>query len=96
MKYLRILLMSLIFVCLVIFCVNNRNIVTVDFFPLGFVVETRMFLLLFLVFFLGIVFGKYLNFQRLLGNTWQRLHQPKPQNSTEVAISTTLPAKTSK
>lgn len=66
MRYLRLLIVSFLFVVLVVFCVCNRSMVSLSFFPLPFVIETRLFLLLFVVFLLGLLFGKYLRLKQLL------------------------------
>lgn len=78
MKYLHLLVVSLLFVILVIFCVCNRTMVSLSFFPLPIVLETRLFLLLFVVFLLGLLFGKYLRLRHLLAKALQKSPKTLP------------------
>ncbi|HLD76715.1 MAG TPA: lipopolysaccharide assembly protein LapA domain-containing protein, partial [Rickettsiales bacterium] len=50
----------LLLACIVIFMVNNRQMVTVEMFPLPIIIETRLFMLMALCFLLGILLGFFI------------------------------------
>ncbi len=56
-RLIKTVLVSLVLVCLVIFMVNNREIVTLQLFPLPIEIETRVFMLMLFFFLLGMFFG---------------------------------------
>ncbi|MBP7710534.1 MAG: DUF1049 domain-containing protein [Rickettsiales bacterium] len=56
-RTIKTILLSLILICLVIFMVNNRQIITLQLFPLPIEIDTRVFMLIFFFFLLGMFFG---------------------------------------
>lgn len=59
-SFFRILKSVILFAFLsiiVIFMVNNREIISLNLFPLPFVIETRIFVALIVIFLLGALFS---------------------------------------
>ncbi|MCW0233710.1 MAG: LapA family protein [Ferrovibrio sp.] len=57
MRFLRVLIGALILLILIVFAVANKNAVTVSVDPLPFEIELPLYLLVFAVFFGGLVLG---------------------------------------
>ena len=57
MRFLRVFLGALLLLILIVFAVANKDAVTVSVEPLPFVIELPLYLLVFAVFFVGLVFG---------------------------------------
>jgi uncharacterized integral membrane protein len=57
MRFLRGVIGAILLVLLVVFAVANRQAVTVNTDPLPFAVDLPLYLLVFLVFFAGLVIG---------------------------------------
>ena len=57
MRFLRGLIGAILLILLVVFAVANRQAVTVNADPLPFAVDLPLYLLVFLVFFAGLVIG---------------------------------------
>jgi len=55
--------------CLVIFMVNNREVVTLHLAPLPFDIDTRMFMVLLSMFLIGMVFGLLILSYSIVGNS---------------------------
>jgi len=64
----KAVILSVILICLIIFMVNNRDIITINFFPLPFGVETRVFFLMLICFLLGMICGLILFSQSMIKN----------------------------
>lgn len=56
-RTIKIIILSLILVCLIIFMVNNRAIITLQLFPLPIEIDTRIFMLMLFFFLFGMFFG---------------------------------------
>ncbi len=54
---IRTIILTALLVCLVIFMINNRDIITIHLHPLPFDAETRVFLVMIIFFLLGLFFG---------------------------------------
>lgn len=57
MRFLRVFIGALLLLILVVFAVANKDAVTVSIDPLPFEIELPLYLLVFAVFFIGLVFG---------------------------------------
>jgi uncharacterized integral membrane protein len=57
---LKSVILTIFLAAIVIFMINNREIVSVDMFPLPLTIETRLFLLMALCFLSGILFGFFI------------------------------------
>jgi uncharacterized integral membrane protein len=53
----RSLLVALILVLLIVFMVNNRELINLNFYPLPSHIEIRVFLLAMICFIAGVIFG---------------------------------------
>ncbi len=53
----RSLIIALILFLLIVFMVDNRELVNLNFYPLPFNIEMRVFLLVIICFVAGIIFG---------------------------------------
>lgn len=66
---------SLIAIILIVFCVNNRQMLSIDFFPLPIILEARLFIVLFLSFIAGMLFDKYLQLHKMVSKLLQPHHK---------------------
>lgn len=82
MRFLRVLFAALLLIVLVIFAVSNRQAVTVSLEPLPFILDLPLYLLVFLVFLAGLVFGAILG--RL--NAWVAARR-KRQRDAQKAVA---------
>lgn len=57
MRFLRVFIGALVLLILIVFAVANKNAVTVSVDPLPFEIELPLYLLVFAVFFGGLVIG---------------------------------------
>lgn len=57
MRFLRVLIGALLLIILIVFAVANRQAISVSLEPLPFLLELPLYLLVFLVFFVGLVLG---------------------------------------
>ena len=56
-RIIKTVLASVVLVVLVIFMVNNREIITIHLSPLSYNIETRIFLVMIFFFLFGMLFG---------------------------------------
>ena len=56
-RTIRAIILSLLLIILVIFMVDNREIITISTNPLPFEIEIRIYLLMIFFFLLGMAFG---------------------------------------
>ena len=82
MRFLRVLFAALLLIVLVVFAVSNRQGVTVSLEPLPFILDLPLYLLVFLVFLAGLVFGAILG--RL--NAWMAARR-KRQREAQKAVA---------
>lgn len=57
LRILRSLIFSLLLIFMVVFMVDNREIITINTQPLPFEIETRVFVMMLSCFALGVIFG---------------------------------------
>jgi len=57
LRILRSVVLLLLLVCLVIFMLDNRELITISTHPLPFEIQTRVFVVMIVCFILGLVFG---------------------------------------
>jgi hypothetical protein len=57
LRFAKTAILSLLLICLVIFMVNNRDIITIHAQPLPFEIEIRVFVLMIFFFLFGMSFG---------------------------------------
>jgi uncharacterized integral membrane protein len=72
LRILKSLFIGSILLLLVIFMINNREIINISFYPFPFLVEMRVFLLIIGCFTLGILFGFLLLSSNLLNKFFHR------------------------
>lgn len=56
-KLTKTFILSLLLICMVIFMVNNRDVITIHTHPFAFEIETRIFLVMLFFFLFGMLFG---------------------------------------
>ena len=56
-RIIRSLVLYIILIGLVIFMVNNRDDITIHFYPLPFDIDTRVFIVMLMFFVFGMLFG---------------------------------------
>jgi len=91
MRFLRVFIGALLLLILIVFAVANKDAVTVSVDPLPFVIELPLYLLVFAVFFVGLVFGVVIG--RL--NAWsssRRKAEAEKQRHARQALQTAKPA----
>ncbi|MFN4276225.1 MAG: lipopolysaccharide assembly protein LapA domain-containing protein [Ferrovibrio sp.] len=81
MRFLRVLFAALLLIVLVVFAVSNRQAVTVSLEPLPFILDLPLYLLVFLVFLAGLVFGAILG--RL--NAWTAARRKRQRDAQKAA-----------
>ncbi len=57
---IKTIIFTALLACIAIFMINNRQMVTVEMFPLPILIETRLFMLMALCFALGILIGFFI------------------------------------
>lgn len=88
MGIVRIILLSLVFLLFVTFCVVNRQAVTVDFFPLPYLLELPLFVFALAFLALGLLVGgvgqavKLLKAQYLIRKIQRRVASVEQENSS--------------
>lgn len=93
MRFLRVFIGALLLLILIVFAVANKDSVTVSVDPLPFVIELPLYLLVFAVFFVGLVFGVVIG--RL--NAWssaRRKAEAEKQRQARQALQTVKPPAT--
>ena len=91
MRFLRVFIGALLLLILIVFAVANKDAVTVSIEPLPFVIELPLYLLVFAVFFVGLVFGVVIG--RL--NAWsssRRRAEAEKQRQARQALQAAKPA----
>lgn len=83
MRFLRVLFAALLLIVLVVFAVSNRQAVTVSLEPLPFILDLPLYLLVFLVFLAGLVFGAILG--RL--NAWAAARRKRQRDAQKAATA---------
>jgi uncharacterized membrane protein YciS (DUF1049 family) len=84
---IKTVLLSLVLICLVIFMVNNRQIVTLQLFPLPIEIDTRVFVLMFFFFLLGMFFGMLACTKSLLTRIFSNFRDKQKIKKLEKKIS---------
>lgn len=90
MRFLRVLFAALLLIILVVFAVSNRQGVAVSLEPLPFILDLPLYLLVFLVFLVGLVAGAVLG--RL--NAWSAARRKRQIAAQKPAAASTEPAGT--
>lgn len=88
MNYLRSILriikttiITAILILLVAFMINNRQVVELKFYPLNFVLETRLFILVTISILVGLFIGFLLFGFKLLFCKFSKQKQPQPEEN---------------
>ena len=68
LRTIRSIVLTAVLICLVIFMVNNREVATINFSPLPYNIETRVFLVMIAFFLLGMFFGFLAFSKNMLNN----------------------------
>ncbi len=55
--FTKTIILSILLICLVIFMVNNRDLITIHTHPLPFEIESRVYLVMLFFFLFGMSFG---------------------------------------
>ncbi len=63
----------LLLVAVIVFMVNNREIVTLQLYPFPFELETRLFLVIIFFFLFGLIFGLIFCSQNIVGRIIESL-----------------------
>lgn len=87
LRIIRSLILAIFLICLVIFMVNNRDVVTIHLYPLPFEIETRIFLVMISVFVLGMIFGLLACSQNLIKRAIERFKDRNKIKKLEKQIS---------
>ena len=76
LKSIKEILVSLILILVIIFMINNREIIEVNFYPLPFEkIQTRIFLLMLAFFALGLLTAVMIYSNKMLKSTIKNIKQ---------------------
>lgn len=70
LRFTKTFILSLLLIALVIFMVNNRDIVLIHTDPLPFEIEARIFIIMLFFFLLGLLFGFLAFSKNMLEKSW--------------------------
>lgn len=56
-RIIKTTILTIFLICLVIFMVNNRDVINIHLHPLPFEIQTRMFMVMIIFFLFGLSFG---------------------------------------
>lgn len=85
---IKSILVSLILVFVVIFMINNREIITINFNPLPFdSIETRLFVLMLFFYILGLITAILIYSNSLIKSTIRNLKQKRQINKLQQQIN---------
>lgn len=72
-RYTKTFIVTLLLILLVIFLVNNRDLITIHTSPLPFEIETRIFFVMLFFFLFGMLFGFFAFSKNMLQKSWTNL-----------------------
>lgn len=85
---IKSILVSLILVFVVIFMINNREIITINFNPLPFdSIETRLFVLMLFFYILGLITAILIYSNSLIKSTIRNIKQKRQVNKLQQQIN---------
>jgi len=85
---IKSILVSLILVFVIVFMINNREIITINFNPLPFdSIETRLFVLMLFFYILGLVTAILIYSNSLIKSTIRNLKQKRQINKLQQQIN---------
>ena len=86
-RIIRSAVLYVIVICLVIFMVNNRDDITIHFYPLPFDIDTRVFIVMLMFFVFGMLFGILACSANLIGSFFKNLRDRCKIKKLEKKIS---------
>ncbi len=85
---IKSILVSLILVFVIIFMINNREIITINFNPLPFdSIETRLFVLMLFFYILGLITAILIYSNSLIKSTIRNIKQKRQVNKLQQQIN---------
>lgn len=85
---IKSILVSLILVFVIVFMINNREIITINFNPLPFdSIETRLFVLMLFFYILGLITAILIYSNSLIKSAIRNLKQKKQINKLQQQIN---------
>ncbi len=85
---IKSILVSLILVFVIIFMINNREIITINFNPLPFdSIETRLFVLMLFFYILGLITAILIYSNSLIKSTIRNIKQKRQINKLQQQIN---------
>jgi len=85
---IKSILVSLILVFVIVFMINNREIITINFNPLPFdSIETRLFVLMLFFYILGLITAILIYSNSLIKSTIRNLKQKRQINKLQQQIN---------
>lgn len=94
MRFLRVLAGAILLILLIVFAVANRQTVAVSLEPLPFLIDLPLYLLVFLVFFTGLLLGALADRLNAWGSARRRRAAEAAKAKERAAATQTLPATT--
>ncbi|MBU6140293.1 MAG: DUF1049 domain-containing protein [Proteobacteria bacterium] len=73
LRTLRSTILLLLLICMVVFMVDNRDVITINTNPLPFEIQTRVFVVMIFCFVLGLIFGILSCSPTIIQNFFRRL-----------------------
>ena len=72
-RFLRSITLSALLICMVVFMVDNRDVITINMQPLPFEIKTRVFVLMISCFSLGLFFGALVCSPSIIKNFFRKI-----------------------
>lgn len=92
MRFLRVLIGAVLLILLIVFAVANRQTVAVSLEPLPFLIDLPLYLLVFLVFFSGLLLGALADRLNAWGSARRRRAAEAAKAKQRAAATQTLPS----
>ena len=87
MRFLRVFIGALLLLILIVFAVANKDAVTVSIEPLPFVIELPLYLLVFAVFFVGLLFGVVIGRLNAWSSSRRKAEADKQRQARQAGIN---------
>ena len=86
LRIFRSVVLLLLLVCLVIFMLDNREVITISTHPLPFEIQTRVFVMMIVCFVLWLIFGIISCSPTIIQNFFKRLSDQRKIRKLEKQV----------
>ena len=92
-KIAKLIIFVIFLAAIITLCVNNSSTISISLQPLPYQLETRLFLLIIILFFSGFIFGLLTGSFRLIGSKMQNIASQRKLKKLEKDINKSLDEK---